>query len=78
VLALSYQRKVDVLMKTMSMSEYCLAIDQFTAEQAVARFGELVGGREAVSDRIDDRVSTFRNEVERQYDEVLAPRTGPA
>jgi polysaccharide pyruvyl transferase WcaK-like protein len=71
VAALSYERKVGELMKTMGYEEYCFDIDTFRPSDAVDRLGDLLARRAAVSDRISRLVATKRGQVDEQYDRVF-------
>lgn len=71
VLAISYERKVATLMRTMEQEPYCLSIDSFEPEAALARFSELMARRGELSSAILSRVTGFAREVNQQYDNVF-------
>lgn len=76
VVAISYDRKVDVHMSEIGQSEYCMNIDEFTSETLVERFAALEGAREFETARLREAVRLNREQVEAQFDLLFGPRTG--
>lgn len=73
--ALSYERKVGTLMRTMGHERYCLSIDGFDPAAAFECFERLFDDRAQVSSDVRRIVAGFRHEVELQYDRVFHPAT---
>ncbi len=71
VLALSYERKVATLMKTIEQEQYCLSIDDFAPDAAYARFTEIVATRQSLTAEIDRYTTEFARRVNDQYDRVF-------
>jgi polysaccharide pyruvyl transferase WcaK-like protein len=73
VLALSYERKVTVLMASMDHTSYCFPIDEFEPHAVHDRMTDVLANRAQLSRGIVERIATFRQKVEQQYDHVLSP-----
>jgi polysaccharide pyruvyl transferase WcaK-like protein len=71
VVALSYERKVGVIMRTMGCEKQCLDIDEFKPEQVLESVRDLLTRRDDVSRDILALVARFRQQVEAQYDLVF-------
>lgn len=78
VLALSYERKVSVLMETMRQAAYCFPIDEFEPAGAHERLTQILAGRLDISRAIREQVATFRQSVDVQYDRVFSPSVSRA
>ena len=74
VVAISYDRKVDVHMSEIGQSKYCTNIDDFTTETLAAQFAMLVEARELESDRLRRMVQTYKEQAAAQYDLLFGPR----
>ena len=74
VVAISYDRKVDVHMKEIGQSEYCLNIDEFTAETLAERLAVLRDARELESARLRRAVQLYREQADAQYDLLFGDR----
>jgi polysaccharide pyruvyl transferase WcaK-like protein len=70
-IAISYDRKVDVLMADMEQTDYCLDINDFDLGSLIDRLKLLESNRSIIERKIESRISHFRNSLERQYDLVL-------
>jgi len=70
-LALSYERKVETLMRTMAQDDLCVPIDAFTAPLGLDRLAAILARRERLEAAIGGRTREFRAAVESQYDLVL-------
>jgi polysaccharide pyruvyl transferase WcaK-like protein len=73
VVALSYERKVEALMRDTGQMASCLVLDGLDAEEAFAAVSRALRDGPALSAAIAARVAGFRDEVERQYDRVFGP-----
>lgn len=71
VLAISYDRKVDVHMSEIGQSEYCVNIDQVDASTLIERFSALQDVRERESAHLKRAVQLNREQVDAQYDRLL-------
>ena len=74
VVAISYDRKVDVHMNEIGQSEYCLNIDEFTAETLAERLAALRDARELESARLRRAVQLYREQANAQYDLLFGDR----
>jgi polysaccharide pyruvyl transferase WcaK-like protein len=71
VLAISYDRKVDVHMSEIGQSEYCVNIDQVDASTLIERFSALQDARERESAHLKRAVQLNREQVDAQYNRLL-------
>jgi polysaccharide pyruvyl transferase WcaK-like protein len=71
VLALSYNPKVNSLMKDIGLSEYCLNIDQFDCRAGLKIFGQIEALRETIEERLTEKVSSYRRSLDMQYRQVF-------
>jgi polysaccharide pyruvyl transferase WcaK-like protein len=71
VLAISYDRKVDVHMSDVGQHDYCVDIDQMDASLLIERFGALQAVRERESAHLTRAVQLYREQVDAQYDRLL-------
>src|SRR5262249_23206903 len=78
VVAVSYERKVATLMRDTGQTPYCLPIETFRTDDAFHTITLALGQRASIARSIEQKVSAFRGQVEKQYDEVLGPATAPA
>ena len=72
VLAIAYERKVTRLMEDMGQSQYCVNIETFNVEDLRTLFTSLVQHRETNRRLLAVRVSSCREQAERQYSYVLS------
>jgi polysaccharide pyruvyl transferase WcaK-like protein len=70
-IAISYDKKVDVLMEDMGQTDYCLDIHDFDLGPLIDRFKLLESNRSIIERQIESRISHFRNSLEHQYDLVF-------
>jgi polysaccharide pyruvyl transferase WcaK-like protein len=75
-LALSYERKVQTLMRDMSQDDLCLEIDDFDPQVGHERLRALLARRDQVAADIRRRVEALRAAVEQQYDQILSAKRG--
>jgi len=71
VLAISFDRKVDVHMRDIGQSEYCVNIDHVDASMLMERFNTLKDVRERESAHLTSAVQLYREQVDAQYDRLL-------
>ncbi len=75
VVALSYERKVTVLMQTMNCQSYCVDIDEFAPSLLLQLTYDLLDKQGAMSRNITRLVAGFRRQVDAQYDLVFRERS---
>jgi polysaccharide pyruvyl transferase WcaK-like protein len=68
VLAISYDRKVDVHMTDIEQSEHCVNIDHVDSKVLMERFRTLMDVRERESVHLARAVQRYREQVDAQYD----------
>jgi len=73
VLALSYNRKVDVQMEAVGQSSFCLNVDRLQLSEFQECFARLEANLDTARQQIQARFSDSRAELEVQYDAILAP-----
>jgi polysaccharide pyruvyl transferase WcaK-like protein len=78
VIAISYDPKVDRLMRSLELSEYCLDIDAFDLNLLSTRFCALEVNREAVQKHVAEKAAEFRDLLKAQYDDVFLSRAPSA
>lgn len=71
VLAISYDRKVDVHMSEIGQSRYCLDIDRVDAQMLINGIESLREDRDRESVHLRRAVDLYRKQVNAQYDLVL-------
>lgn len=71
VLALSYERKVLAHMQSLKEQNFTFKIDDFEPRATLARFEELLRGRESLVRSVGELFSERRARVEAQYDTVF-------
>jgi polysaccharide pyruvyl transferase WcaK-like protein len=71
VLALSYDRKVEVQMELVGQSDFCLEVDCLQMDEFQERFDRLEAHLEAARGQIKARFSEYRTQLEIQYDAIL-------
>jgi polysaccharide pyruvyl transferase WcaK-like protein len=78
LLAISPQKKVEVLMHSLGQREFVINIRRFTQEEFREQFTLLESRRDAVATEIGERVSRFRDELGAQFRRVLThPKESP-
>lgn len=71
VLALSFDRKVDVHMNAVGQQDYCLNIDDLRFDTIIGRFNVLKNHREREAARIRCAAAGFRKQLDLQYDRIF-------
>ena len=72
VLAISYHRKIDVLMAEFGQSAYCLPIDTFDVETLIKQFTILESNRDIIRKQVMQRAQEYREALDRQYDHIFS------
>lgn len=68
VLAISYNRKTDDLMKNVGLSEYCLSIDNFNMHMLRNSFNKLELNSKKIKSGTPRHIQKFRAELTEQYE----------
>jgi polysaccharide pyruvyl transferase WcaK-like protein len=71
VIALSYEEKIDAVMRQFGQTGFCLDIDAVSAENLQERFEALMSRREAIRASIAATTSTHRTRLDAQYDRLF-------
>jgi polysaccharide pyruvyl transferase WcaK-like protein len=69
-LEISFHHKCASLMKQMEVSEYCLDIDNLSADALIKRFIKLEKNSEEIRGKLRQRAIAFRRELDEQYREI--------
>jgi polysaccharide pyruvyl transferase WcaK-like protein len=77
VIALSYDRKVDVQMESVGHRAFCLAVDSFEHSEFQDCFGRLQADLQAAREQLKTRFADGRAQLEVQYDTTLRPAARP-
>jgi polysaccharide pyruvyl transferase WcaK-like protein len=72
VLAISFDRKVDAHMESMGQAQYRVDITRFEVADLIERFTALVRNAPMERTTISDRVSASRQQLDAQYEALLA------
>ena len=73
LIALSHHPKVATLMAELGLSEYCLDIDSFEAEQLEEKFTKLVANRDAIKARMAEQETHYKAQLTKQFDRLFPP-----
>ena len=71
VIALSYQPKIDHLMRAVGQSMYCLDIEHFDVQSLIRAFGSLVHNKEEVASKLRDRSSAYATTLQKQFNSLF-------
>lgn len=71
VVALSYHRKIDDLMRKVGHEEYCLPVSRFTADSLIATFGTMVRNEEKLRALFCHIARAHGDAVETQFDRLF-------
>jgi len=71
VLAISYNRKVNVLMADMGLSDYCIDLSQLDMDSVIEGFKSLESNKDDVVKQIASKVSCYKRALAEQYDHVF-------
>ena len=75
MLALSYERKVDVQMELVGQNLFCLNVDRLQLSEFQECFDRLEANLESARQQIQARFAEFRAQLEVQYDAILLPES---
>lgn len=75
VIALSFQSKIDAVVRQFGQQRYRIDIDAVSAELLSERFALLLGERDAIAAHIRDVAASHRRRLDEQYDRLFGPRT---
>jgi polysaccharide pyruvyl transferase WcaK-like protein len=71
VAAVSYDRKINNAMASVGQGDFALPIATFTVEQLQEKFIAMKGQSAEAKEKIKTNVQTFREQLEKQYDNVF-------
>ncbi len=71
VIAISFHHKCNSLMAAMGMSEYCLGIRDLDPDALIGMFRRLEMNADELKPAVHDRVESFRDALDQQYELVL-------
>jgi polysaccharide pyruvyl transferase WcaK-like protein len=71
VISISFHHKCESLMAMMGMSDYCLEMVGLKADQLIDTFGRLEANAPTLRPSIRQRITTFRQALDRQYDTLF-------
>jgi polysaccharide pyruvyl transferase WcaK-like protein len=71
VIAISFHHKCSSLMSEMGFSEYCHDINQMNADTLIAQFQALARNADDVKQKILQRVETFEQALDEQYELIF-------
>ncbi len=74
VIALSYGRKIDNLMRTTGHSQYCLPIESFDVECLKGAFDALTGDVQFLKSKFRQIHASYSETLKAQFDDVFVPR----
>jgi polysaccharide pyruvyl transferase WcaK-like protein len=72
VVSISYNEKNDVLLRQMGLGEFCQAIADFEVSKVIAQFVDLQAREGQLRPAIAGKIASYREELKRQYDLLLA------
>lgn len=68
VLAVSYHRKVNMLMADTGQKDYCLSIEDFDVDTLKARFIALEANKDKIKQQLETRIQQYRSQLDQQYE----------
>jgi polysaccharide pyruvyl transferase WcaK-like protein len=71
VISISFHHKCESLMSSMGLSEYCLDLNNFDADQLSEKFCRLEGNCDALKSAISQKVIEFREALDHQYEIIF-------
>jgi polysaccharide pyruvyl transferase WcaK-like protein len=66
-IAISFHHKCDSLMRAVEMSEYCLDINDLSAEKLVEKFSDLERNADKIKHVVGTKTKVFREKLDEQY-----------
>jgi polysaccharide pyruvyl transferase WcaK-like protein len=73
MVAISYHRKIDDLMRTVGDSRYCLNIESFDSDLLIRTFAELAENTSTLKAKYRQIVATRAGSLNLQFDDIFAP-----
>ena len=73
VIALGYQKKIDVAMQAVGQEQFCTSIETFETEWIIRAFRSLIQSREAIKSREAAAVAAYADTLRNQFDELFSP-----
>ncbi|MGL5876205.1 MAG: polysaccharide pyruvyl transferase family protein, partial [Xenococcaceae cyanobacterium] len=70
-LAISYYRKIDMLMNDTEQAEYCVSIDTFAVEELKQKFISLAANREKIATQLAKHSQNYRATLNKQYESLF-------
>jgi polysaccharide pyruvyl transferase WcaK-like protein len=74
VIALSYHRKIDDLMRTVGHGQYCLSIESFDCECLSGAFTTLVEDAQELKSKFRQATGSYFKALKSQFDELFVPK----
>jgi polysaccharide pyruvyl transferase WcaK-like protein len=71
VLAVSYEQKIDALMRDLGLSRHCLDIRSVALDDLKEKFSALVSEQEDIRRAVSEKVARYKVELEEQYKRVF-------
>ncbi len=71
VLAISYDKKVDIHMSDIGQSDYCMNIQDIKADLLIDKFYKLMSYKDKNGSEIAYKIGQFRDKLNIQYDKIL-------
>lgn len=71
VLALSYHPKIDMLMKDVGLSEYCLEIDDFETSVMKDKFNSINNDYQKIKEKLAIKTQEYQSSLANQYDYIF-------
>lgn len=72
VIALSYQRKIDVAMQAVGLGDYCASIEHFEADWLMDEFRSLIRCSETIKAQEAEAVTACADRLRRQFDALFS------
>jgi polysaccharide pyruvyl transferase WcaK-like protein/glycosyltransferase involved in cell wall biosynthesis len=72
VVAISFHHKVEALMKSIGLSEYCLDMNQFEGRDLISKLCEAERNADPIKRLMSERIESFRAELDEQYGLILS------
>lgn len=75
VMAISYDRKVDVLMQDMGLMSYCTHVNDLEIQEMLKVFNLMKGARDDIRNEIKSKLSNYKKLLDSQYDSLFGTGT---
>jgi polysaccharide pyruvyl transferase WcaK-like protein len=77
VLAISYNRKVNILMEDMGLSEYCIDFNHMDLHISLKKFMLLEADADTITEKIRNKVAAFTKDLDCQYGCLFERQNSP-